>query len=67
MRLTIAGAALLLLAACGGGNESGLTDAENDALNNAAEMLEAAPDGADETGLGNELAPPPEEPAANQP
>jgi hypothetical protein len=41
----ILGATLLLLAACGGGgNEGGLTAEENAELNNAAEMLDTAPE-----------------------
>ncbi len=48
-------AALALLTACGGGgNEGGLTPEENAELNNAAQMLDSAPEelnGVDETGL----------------
>ncbi len=47
--------ALALLAGCGGGgNEGGLTADENAELNNAANMLDSAPEalnGVDETGL----------------
>jgi hypothetical protein len=53
-------AALLLLASCGGGgNEGGLTSDENAELNNAAAMLDSAPEalnGADETGLDTNVA-----------
>lgn len=49
-------AALVLLAGCGGGggSEGGLTSEENAELNNAAAMLDSAPEalnGVDETGL----------------
>ncbi len=48
-------AALALLAGCGGGGqEGGLTADENAELNNAANMLDAAPEalnGVDETGI----------------
>jgi hypothetical protein len=48
-------AALALLAGCGGGgNEGGLTADENAELNNAANMLDSAPEalnGVDETGI----------------
>lgn len=37
-------AALALLSGCGGGNEGGLTADENAELNNAANMLDAAPE-----------------------
>jgi hypothetical protein len=49
-------AALALLAACGGGETGGVTAEESQQLNEAAEMLDAAPDtlvAADESGLGN--------------
>ena len=51
-------AAVLAIGACGGGNESGsgVTAEESQQLNEAAEMLDAAPDvlvAGDETGLGN--------------
>ncbi|HEX8442887.1 MAG TPA: hypothetical protein VF631_04490 [Allosphingosinicella sp.] len=56
MRAGLVGlAALALLTACGGGGqEGGLTADENAELNNAANMLDSAPEalnGADETGL----------------
>ena len=48
-------AIIALLAGCGGGgNEGGLTSEENAELNNAAAMLDSAPEalnGVDETGL----------------
>jgi len=47
-----------LLAACGGSQpEGGVTAEESQQLNEAAEMLDNAPEGAapaDETGLGND-------------
>ena len=51
-------AALLALGACGGSEEGsgGVTREEAEQLNDAAEMLDASPDGLgapDETGLGN--------------
>jgi len=50
----------VLLAGCGGGgNEGGLTSDENAELNNAAAMLDSAPEalnGADETGLDTNVA-----------
>ncbi len=53
-------AALALLAGCGGGgNEGGLTSEENAELNNAAAMLDSAPEtlnGVDETGLDTNTA-----------
>ena len=53
-------AALVLLAGCGGGgSEGGLTSDENAELNNAAAMLDSAPEalnGADETGLDTNVA-----------
>lgn len=56
MKAGLAGlAALALLAGCGGsGQEGGLTADENAELNNAANMLDSAPEalnGVDETGL----------------
>lgn len=50
--------ALLALGACGGTEEGagGVTREEAEQLNDAAEMLDASPDGlgaSDETGLGN--------------
>ncbi len=56
MKARIAGLAVLaLLAGCGGGGkEGGLTAEENAELNNAAAMLDSAPEalnGVDETGL----------------
>ena len=61
MRVGLGGlAALVLLAGCGGGgNEGGLTSEENAELNNAAAMLDSAPEslnGADETGLDTNTA-----------
>ena len=45
MRMLAGFAALVLLAACGGGgNEGGLTAEENAELNNAATMLDTAPE-----------------------
>ncbi len=53
-------AALALLAGCGGGGqEGGLTADENAELNNAANMLDSAPEalnGVDETGLDTNQA-----------
>jgi hypothetical protein len=56
MKAGLAGLAVIaLLAGCGnGGSEGGLTSEENAELNNAAAMLDSAPEalnGADETGL----------------
>ena len=55
MKIVIGLAALALLAACGEKEGTGgLTAEESQQLNEAAEMLDAAPDGlapADETGL----------------
>ena len=48
--------AVALLAGCGGGDTGGVTEEESRQLNEAAEMLDAAPDtvvAADEAGLGN--------------
>ena len=61
MKTWLAGmAALVLLAGCGGGgSEGGLTSDENAELNNAAAMLDSAPEalnGADETGLDTNVA-----------
>ena len=53
-------AAIMLLAGCGGGeSEGGLTSDENAELNNAAAMLDSAPEalnGTDETGLDTNVA-----------
>jgi hypothetical protein len=54
----VVAAALLALGACGGDEprEGGVTAEESKQLNEAAEMLDASPDGlvaGDETGLGN--------------
>jgi hypothetical protein len=56
MKAGFAGLAVIaLLAGCGGGgSEGGLTSEENAELNNAAAMLDSAPEalnGVDETGL----------------
>lgn len=56
MKAIVGWAALMVLAACGGGggSEGGLTADENAELNNAANMLDSAPEalnGVDETGL----------------
>ena len=58
MKISTLGAlgAVALLAACGGGDTGGVTAEESRQLNEAAEMLDAAPDtvvAADEAGLGN--------------
>lgn len=56
MRTALIGAALVLLAGCGGGEEGGVTAEESRQLNEAAEMLDASPDtliAPDETGLDN--------------
>lgn len=50
MKAVAAFAALALLAGCGGGNEGGLTADENAELNEAANMLDAAPEALSEVG-----------------
>ena len=60
MKIAIGFAALTLLAGCGQGSEpGGVTAEESQQLNEAAAMLDAAPDNVaagDETGLGGQPA-----------
>ena len=73
MKIVIGFAAVALLAACGQDEGAGgLTAEESRQLNEAAEMLDAAPEGLapmDETGLSNEAEtgelPVPDEPPTN--
>lgn len=49
--------AVALLAGCGGGEQGGLTADENAELNEAANMLDAAPEALSEVGEYNSFAP----------